>query len=106
MNHTVRSLVFVVESSIRTVREYAAELDRMPPGDRRIPAVLKAVTNEADVLSSALTRMSTHVEKLTTEPKQPACNPEAGKDLLEHAEKLRCAIANGFCDHCSGVIRK
>lgn len=104
MNHTVKSLVFVVESSLNAIQVFTAQLQNMQPGDKRIPPMLKSLTTESDVLSSALVSASKHIENLPElEGQKRKYDPEKGRLLLSQAESLFAAIEFGFCPRCGNV---
>ena len=106
MNHTVKSLIYVVTESTHAVREYAAELSSTPSGDRSIPAILKMITAEADVLSSALAKLSNFVDELP-DPKESKMrsepNAERARLFLKYIRKVNLITTNGLCDDCGGI---
>lgn len=100
---TAASLTYVVETSLAAVRRYSERLDSLDIGDREVPALLKALTTEADVLSSALSRLSQHVTTVPTEKPKPM--PCSG-DVLEQAQMFLAGVHNGVCPICGGVRRR
>lgn len=100
---TVASLTYVVEASLTALRGYSERLDGLDIGDREVPALLKAITTEADVLSSALSRLSQHVSKVPTET--PKTTPRSGY-WLEQATMFIAGVENGVCQSCGGVQRR
>ncbi len=100
MNHSVRSLIFVVEHSVGAVENFTAQLDQLTPGDKRIPPLLKSLSTEADVLSSALVAASKHVESL---PEDDTNESQYDPELLSQAKRLFAAIEFGFCPRCGNV---
>ena len=104
MNHTVRSLLFVVEHSVRAVENFTAKLDGLTPGDKRIPPLLKSLVTESDVLSSALVAASKHVEALPEdETMNSKHDPEKAKRLLNQTQTFLAAAFNGICETCGGA---
>lgn len=106
MNHTVKSLIFVVEHSVRAVENFTAKLDGLTPGDKRIPPLLKSLVTESDVLSSALVAASKHVEALPEDTcAERKFDPAKAKALLGISERFFAATENGLCEHCLGVLK-
>ena len=105
MNHTVKSLLFVVEHSVRAVENFTALLDGLPSGDKRIPPLLKSLSTEADVLSSALVAASKHVEALPEDGSvQRKHDPEKAQMMLRRTQLFLAAIENGLCARCLGIL--
>ena len=105
MNHTVKSLLFVVEHSVRAVEGFTAKLDGLTPGDKRVPPLLKSLVTESDVLSSALVAASKHVEALPDDESiARKFDPEKARALLRISERLFEAIENGLCERCLGIL--
>jgi hypothetical protein len=100
---TVTSLTYVVETSLTAIRRYSERLNALDIGDREVPALLKALTTETDVLSSALSRLSQHVTTIPTEKPEP--KPSSG-DALEQAQIFLTGVQNGVCPACGGVRRR
>lgn len=105
MNHTVKSLIFVVEHSVRAVENFTAKLDGLTPGDKRIPPLLKSLVTESDVLSSALVAASKHVEALPEDTSaERKFDPEKAKALIDISERFFAAIECGLCERCNGIL--
>ena len=103
MNHTVKSLIFVVEQSTHQVRDLS---DRLKDAQgATVEPILRALGKVADTLSGALTRLSRHyVDHLPEEEKQPSAVEQDDSDLLFIVRLLESARQRGFCDHCGGVL--
>lgn len=104
---TADSLMVIVEAGIQALRQYTSALESLNQGDRRIPPLLKAVVSEADVLSSALTRLAQdHVSKLPdANPSRTRLGTELAEQSLSHVCKVNALFANGLCEECGGVIQ-
>lgn len=102
--HHVKSLIYVVSESTKAVREYTAELGRVPTGHRDVPSILKKITTEADVLSSALSKLSIFVNELSDEEeRRTAPDPIRAKAYFDHVRKVNLMMKNGVCSVCHGI---
>lgn len=103
MNHTIKSLIFVVEQSTHQVRDLS---DRLKDAKgKTVEPILRALGKEADTLSGALTRLSRHyVDHLPEEGKQPSGKEQDDSDFLYIVQLLEVARQRGFCDRCGGVL--
>ena len=99
----VTSLTYVVETSLTAIRRYSERLDALDIGDREVPELLKALTTETDVLSSALSRLSQQVTTIPTEKPKPK---QRNGDALEQAQMFLSGVQNGVCPACGGVRRR
>jgi hypothetical protein len=102
MNTTVKSLLFVAETSATELRELTDKLDTVPP--RQAETVLRAIQKCGDVLSSALDRLSHYgesIEEAAVDDKAV----EADRGLLFAALRLRDVSTRGFCPKCGGIAR-
>lgn len=105
--NTADSLSVVIETGLRALRQYTAELATLEKGDRQVPATLKAVVSEADVLSAALTRLAqSRASKLPAPNVNEARNrPEVATEIYDHLCKVNGLFEHGVCERCGGVLR-
>jgi hypothetical protein len=103
MDHTVKSLVYVVEQGAARVRGLGDRLQSASPN--QLEPILRMLSKEADTLSAGLSRLSHHVEAIPNEDDNKNVPPKADCRLLDLSILVQDAIEHGFCDQCGGVLQ-
>lgn len=102
MDHTVKSLVYVVEQGAARVRKLSDSLQSASP--KQLEPILRTMAKEADTLSAGLSRLSHHVESMPSEEDQTNTPPDEDRRLLEISALIQDAAERGFCAQCGGVL--
>ena len=103
MDHTVQSLVYVVEQGAARVRKLSDSLQSASP--KQLEPILRTLGKEADTLSGGLARLSHHVESMPSDEDKTNAPPDEDRRLLEISALIRNATNLGFCGRCGGTRR-
>lgn len=103
MDHTIQSLVYVIEQGAARVRTLGSRLQSASPN--QLEPILRILGKEADTLSAGLSRLSHHVESMPSEEDYTNTPPPEDRRLLTISSLLKNAIEHGLCAECGGALQ-
>ena len=101
MNSNVSSLVYVIQASQSEVRRLSELLPNI--SGKKVDAILRALQKECSTLSSALSRLASHVDDLP-EPETSPSTSENDERLLETVQLFFQQFHTLTCRDCGGVL--
>ena len=101
MNSNVSALVYVIQASQSEVKRLSELLPNI--SGKKVDAILRALQKECSTLSSALSRLASHVDDLP-EPQAPPNTPENDDRLLEAVQLVFQQLDTLECKYCAGVL--
>ncbi len=101
MNSNVSSLVYVIQASQTEVKRLSELLPNI--SGKKVDAILRALQKECSTLSSALSRLASHVDDLP-EPEAAPSAPESDERLLDAVQLAFQQLDTCECRDCGGVL--
>lgn len=98
LDHAQTALIQIIRTSKAALDVATADLKAEPT-----PAALDRVSQEADVLSSAIASLARSTDLENLAPPAPTVILDDGVSL-EVGERVVGALENGLCDACGGVL--
>lgn len=101
MEYAIRSLVGVVRREKLRLDSLEARLRSSPAVMQ--PGIISDIATSADALSSALTRLASHLNEIPPEDAPAPADEVAADPLALEVSRRLAAAMDGLCETCGGV---